>query len=655
MINTNNMKKIKTIKIIIYLVFSIIISRLFYLQIINYEYYQEILNSKISKLIYKNSNLRGKIYDSNNNLLVDNKLIMNIIYKKVDGIKTNEEINLAYEVSKYIDLDYQKLTTSYLKDFFILTNEKIINERVKEEYKLYQNRKLNNNEFYKIKKDKVLESDLSIYTDKDLKAIYLYYLMTNGYSYMNKIIKENCSINEFIFFSENNSNLKGFDTEYSYGRVYNYNDTFKNILGKVGSISYENKDYYLNSGYSLNDKVGLTNLEFIYDNYLRSENDIYKLENGELILLKKGKKGNDLVLTIDINLQKYVDDILTNEVINAKKNYNSKYYNHSYVLISDTFGNILSMNGKQIINDKIYDISIGNITDTVTVGSSIKGVSMLVGYDTNAIKIGEVMKDECLKIKSTPKKCSVYQMGYINDLEALINSSNVYQFKTSIRVGGGNYSYNQSLKVKDEAFSIYREYFSRFGLGVNTGIELLNESKGYKGSNKNAGLLMDFAIGQYDTYTNIQLNQYISTLARDGNRYQMHLLKEVRDNSNNIIIKEFSSNILNNVNIELKYIKRVKEGLRLVMTSGTGRGYTNYDLNASGKTGTSESFYDSDFDGKIDTETTSTTFVMYMPSDNPKIAISMVSPNIAYLNGYKYPINKNVIKNITDNYYKIVK
>ena len=62
-------------------------------------------------------------------------------------------------------------------------------------------------------------------------------------------------------------------------------------------------------------------------------------------------------------------------------------------------------------------------------------------------KIGEVLKDECIKIKSTPKKCSVYTMGNINDIEALAHSSNVYQFKTAIRIGKGNYQYNQSLKI----------------------------------------------------------------------------------------------------------------------------------------------------------------------------------------------------------------
>jgi cell division protein FtsI/penicillin-binding protein 2 len=243
-------------------------------------------------------------------------------------------------------------------------------------------------------------------------------------------------------------------------------------------------------------------------------------------------------------------------------------------------------------------------------------------------------------------------MGNINDINALAYSSNVYQFKTAIKVAGASYRYNQSLKINEKAFDTYRDYFGRFGLGVNTGIELPNESRGYKGSNREPGLLLNFSIGQYDTYTNIQLNQYISTIAQSGKRYKMHLLSEIRDQSGNISLK-IEPEVLNELNILEKYINRVKQGLKAVTSYGTGKSYVAID--SAGKTGTSESFYDSDGDGKIDKETISTNFVMYAPSNNPKVAISINSPNIGLPTGYRYPINKNVIKSITKNIYRYIK
>lgn len=654
MINNNIMnKKINYFSLILYLAFFIITARLFYLQIIERNYYLEKLSSKKNKIVYEDTSLRGRIYDTNNNLLVDNKLVLTIIYKREENISMKDEIMLSYDISSKLELDYQKLTLSYLKDFYLLEHDDIIDQRVSSvDKEKLKKRKITSSDYYKIKKNLVTMDDLSIYNDTDKKAIYLYYLMNNGYSYMEKTIKENCSIEEFMYFSENNHNLHGFDTKYNYGRKYLYGDTFKNILGIVGNIPYEKKEYYLSRGYSLNDRVGLSNIEFIYDEYLKGKKAMYLISNKEKILVKEPERGNDIKLTIDIKLQEYVDNVLEKEVINAKKAYNTQYYNHTYVMITDTYGSILSMNGKEINNGRIVDVSIGNITDTVTAGSVVKGASMIVGYAEGAIKMGEVIKDECIKIKSTPKKCSVYNMGNINDINALAFSSNVYQFKTAMRVGKGVYRYNESLKINEEAFDIYRDYFGKFGLGVNTGIELLNESRGYKGSNREPGLLLNFAIGQYDTYTNIQLNQYISTIARDGKRYKMHLLSEIKDGSGNILFKS-EPIILNEVGVKEEYLKRVQKGLMAVVDYGSGKNYVN--ISAAGKTGTSESFYDSNHDGKIDTETISTNFVMYAPSHNPKVAISINSPHISVpKSGYKYPINQHVIKTITNNLYRFI-
>ena len=640
-------KKIKILYAITYLLFFIVTIRLFYIQIIDNHYYLERLSNKTNKIVYENTSLRGKIYDKNSNLLADNGLVLTIVYQKENGVN---EVELAYDISPKIELNYQKLTKSYLKDFYLMEHEDIINKRIsKDDLDKFNKRMITKDEFYNLKKNLVTDDDLSIYKEDDKKAIYLYYLMHNDYSYMEKIIKENCTIEEFMYFSENSHNLHGFSTKYSYGRVYPYGDTFKSILGNVGSIPYEKKDYYLARDYNINDKVGLSNIEFIYDEYLRGGKAMYLIKNNEKILIKEAVRGDDLVLTVDIKMQKMVDDILENEVKKAKSAYNTKYYNHSYVMISDTKGAVLAMSGKEINNGKIIDVAIGNVTDTVTAGSVVKAASMIVGFDTGAIKIGDVMKDECIKIKDTPKKCSIYTMGYVNDIDALAKSSNVYQFKTAIKVGGGVYRYNAPLKIKDSAFDIYRDYFSRFGLGVKTGIEFPNESLGYKGSKKSPGLLLNFAIGQYDTYTNIQLNQYISTVAQDGNRYKMHLLSKRIDKNGNVY--EIEPEILNSINVPKKYLDRVKKGLKAVTSYGSGKSYV--DIEASGKTGTSESFYDSNFDGKIDKETISTNFVMYAPSTNPKVAISINSPNIALpTSSYRYPINQNVIKSITNNINK---
>ena len=259
------------------------------------------------------------------------------------------------------------------------------------------------------------------------------------------------------------------------------------------------------------------------------------------------------------------------------------------------------------------------------------------------------MQDECIKIKSTPKKCSIYTMGYVNDLDALKKSSNVYQFKIALRVGGVNYQYDRPAYVSHEAFEIYRSYFQKFGLGTSTGIDLNRENIGIKGKDENAGLLMNLAIGQYDSYTNISLNQYIATLANGNKRYSLHFLKEIKNKDE--VIKTYEPIILNTLDIDEKYIKRVKQGLKLVMSEGTGVGYIDLSHDPSGKTGTSETYVDTNQDDIYETPTISTAFVAYFPSNSPEYAISITTPNISYVNSsssYIYPFNKLVIRKITD-------
>ncbi len=649
--------KVNFLNVLMYILFLVIITRLYYLQIIRHDYYLKLLENSLNKEVEGDTMPRGKIYDRNGNLLVDNVLVKTIYYKKVNGITTKEEIDLAYKIKDYLDLDYSKLTISYLKDFYILTNDKEITKRLSQKEKdNYERRKITDSELYKIKKEKVTNEDLEKYTEDDKKAIYLYFLMNNGYSYDDKIIKTNATEEEFAFFSESNSKLSGFNTKYTYDRFYVYGDTLKSILGGIGKITSENKDYYLNKGYNLNDTVGLSNLEYIYDDYLKGEKETYKIVNNEKILIKDGKIGKDLYLTIDINLQKLVEDVLEAEIKNAKSGVNTRYFDRSYITISSPKdGSILAMAGKLFENGKVIDYSIGNLTDTMTSGSVVKGASMLIGYQTGAVKIGEFMVDECIKLKATPKKCSIVTMGYINDLDAIRNSSNVYQFKIALRIGGVNYRYDGPAFIKNEAFDIYRNNFAKFGLGVKTGIDLENESSGYKGSKKDAGLLMNLAIGQYDTYTNLQLNQYISTIANNGTRYKFHILGEVKDKDKTIL--EIKPVVLNKLDFKEEYLNRVKKALNLVINEGTGRNYINSSLNASGKTGTSETFVDSDNDGKFETESISTAFVAYFPSSNPEYSISITSPNISYVNnrsGYIYPFNKTVIRKITDNLSSVI-
>ena len=659
--------------VLILILFSVISLRLFKLQILDKEIYVEKLAYSVEKTIESTSTPRGRIYDRNHKLLVDNEAIKTIYYKKVSGIKTTEEIEMAYVVANNIEVDYSKLTETRLKEFWYLNNmEKGKDKITDDEWQKNKERKLSDKDIQSLIYERITEDELNEYNEIDKEAAYIYYLMNKGYSYAEKVIKNKyVSEEEYAYISENIDTLKGFNTKLDWERVYLYGDTFKTILGSVSSnsqgIPSELATYYLNNGYSLDDRVGISYLEYQYENYLKGTKATYKLlSDNTYELIDAGKRGNDIALTIDIELQKYIEEMLSNEVLNAKKEANTKYYNRSFVVISDpNTGEILAMCGKQVREDEdgslyIVDYTPGVVTLPVTPGSIVKGASMLVGYKYGAIDIGTSMQDECIKIKDTPEKCSWKNLGYIDDIDALKFSSNSYQFKIAISVGGGNYRYNQGLKLNESAFDLYRNMYAEFGLGAKTGIDLPVESLGYTGTSRLPGHLLDFSIGQYDTYTPIQLSQYISTLANGGTRYQPYLLKEVYAPSSDDSmfgekIYEAEKTVLGKVDVEEKYMERVQEGYNAVVKSGLGRGYMGYYTNSSGKTGTSQSFIDTDGDNKIDTQTITSAFVGYSPADNPKMSIIVVSPDISYYGPYSYQsaVTKRITANAVNKFFSI--
>ena len=412
--------------------------------------------------------------------------------------------------------------------------------------------------------------------------------------------------------------------------------------------------------------MGLSNIEKQYEDILKGTKAKYKkVASNKLVLLEDAKRGNDIVLSIDINLQKEVDSIIDRELIRAKGEANTEYLSKTYAIIQQpSTGEVLAISGREVIKQNqeyiTYDITPYSLTDPMTPGSVIKGASMLVGYNTGAIQIGEYTTDECIKIKNLPAKCSSHRVGRLNDIIALAESSNVYQFKIAMKVGGATYSYNEPLTINPVAFDIYRNTFKEFGLGVKTEIDLPVESLGYSGTKTAPDLLLNFSIGQYDSYTPIQLSQYITTIASNGKRLKPHLLKEIHEATSyeelgkTLEIKE--PVILNTVSTKEEYLKRVQEGFVAVMEVGLGKKVMGNSPNPAGKTGTSESFIDTDKDGKIDTETTSNAFVGYAPSDNPTMTITVTSPDVEDPNtGYNYRtyMNRRIVRMISNKYFEM--
>lgn len=650
-----NIKKISIYGIVI-LLFLFIIFMLGYINVYKHSFYARKLDDKQNKYISLASAPRGRILDRNGNILVDNIGVKTIVYKKSNSVKKTDEIEIAKKLADLITLDYNE-SIRELKDYYILLNkEETDNLITDKEYDLYNNRKLSNDDLYKYKLERITEEMLSTFNDKDRLTAHIYSLMNKGYKYEIKIIKDK-DVTEEEYAKIIESNIKGVTGSISWERTYPYNNVLRKIFGTVSSrengVPNDKKRYYLNKGYSLNDRVGTSYLEEYYEEYLKGKKAIYKVNNDNtLTLIEKEEKGNDLVLSIDINLQMEVEKIIQEKIIAGKKLKNTEYYNHAYAIISNpNDGSILTMAGQRLNENtnEFSDISPNIINSAYTMGSVVKGASQTVGYQTNVIEPNKYMTDSCVKLYLVPEKCSFKRLGRINDITALKWSSNYYQFITAIKASGKTYRYNMKLNSTKDDFKRYRDTFASYGLGVLTDIDLPNEKPGIIGTKQADDLLLNLSIGQYDTYTPIELVQYINTIANNGKRIKLSLMNKIVD-SDNKVIKKNDSKVLNDVELDNYYFERLKEGFRQVLDGGTGAGYTELKYKPAGKTGTSESFYDSDLDGKVDVKTISMSYAMFAPVDNPKYSLVVISPNVSHTNGkteYIAYINKHISKEVS--------
>ncbi|SMQ82896.1 cell elongation-specific peptidoglycan D,D-transpeptidase [Bacillus sp. OV166] len=664
---------------VVFLLFSILILRLGELQIVfGDDFKREI--ERTEDITVNNPVPRGKMFDRNGKIIVDNTPLNAITYTKYQQTTQKEMLESAAKLAKIINKDTSKVPVRDKKDYWILKHPKEAKAKVtKKEWALYEQKKLDDKQIYKLQIDRITEDEVNSIIGEDLETLAVYRDFNSGYALTPQIVKnKNVTPKEFAIVSENLENLPGVDTTTDWERKYVFGDTLKSILGDVTSseagIPKEQLEKYMARDYSRNDRVGKSYLELKYEDVLHGQKAKVKNvtdKSGKILsteVVSEGKRGKDLVLTIDMDLQKKVEDIIEEEMWSAKQKPNTSLLDRAFVVLMDPHtGEVLSLAGKQIGKDKkgktvMKDFAGGNITTSYNVGSAVKGATILTGYKTGAIQPGSTQLDEPLRIASSPVMSSWRTFGRINDLRALQVSSNVYMWKTVIAMAGGQYRQNQPLPLDYSAFDTMRQSFSQFGLGTRTGIDLPNEMSGFPGPERTPGLLLFLSIGQYDTYTPIQLAQYVSTIANGGNRIQPHLVKEIREpemenNELGPIVEEIQPKVLNRLDMKQSWIKRVQEGFRMVMQVGDGTAVSYFksaDYHPAGKTGTAQAFYDGADKSKRGAEVMNLSLVSFAPSNNPEVAMAVVVP-WAYQGNSGPSINNLIGRRVLDAYFDLKK
>lgn len=640
--NTMN-KRISFIFGIIVFIFAIIVLRLGYLQIAQGSHYKQLIKNS-ENLTVNEAVPRGRILDRNGKVLVDNASKKAITYARGRKTSQSEVLKTAEKLSKLIKMDTDKITDRDKQDYWIQLHPNKAKSLMKNEQVLLDDGNITQDEYDDALYNKVGKNQINSLNDKDLQILAIYREMMSGSALDPQTIKnEDVSDEEYAAVSQKLSDMPGVNTTMDWDRKYPYGDTLRGIFGDVSTteegIPKELTEQYLAKGYSRNDRVGKSYLEYQYDDILKGKKKEMKYttdKSGEVIdskVINPGSRGDDLVLSIDIDLQKKTEEYLEKQISKLRSEGAKDMDNALIVVQNPNNGDILAMAGKQIDkNGDLTDYDIGTFTSQYAVGSSVKGGTLLAGYQNNAIKVGEEMIDEPLKFAGGLTKHSYFNQDgkvRIDDKEALMHSSNVYMFKTALKLAGSPYTPNMSLPTDiTSAGQKLRKGLNQVGLGVKTGIDLPNETNGQiEPLTDNPGNYLDLAIGQYDTYTPMQLSQYVSTIGNNGYRVQPHVGLEIRKATNKETLgpvkEKVKGQVLNKVNNTQNEVNEVQEGFKMAFNEKDGTGYQSFkdtEVPSAGKTGTAEVFQDGE-------PRVNSTYIGYAPIKNPQLAFSIVYTN----------------------------
>ncbi|MGD6817565.1 peptidoglycan D,D-transpeptidase FtsI family protein [Metabacillus sp. 84] len=646
----------------VFLIFTMLIVRLGVIQIVKgEEYTKEVTRTEANISSYPAP--RGKMYDRYGRVVVDNVSVPAITYTVEKSTKTADKLETARKLAEYIEVEKEAIQYTAgqeserdIRDYWLASHEE-------EAKKLLTAKDLERKgkDQYKLQVERVPQHEVNVIKNNpgELELAVLYKRFSSGYEYEPQIIKSQAAPkdevpgphnmltnDEMARVSENIESLPGVNIITDWNRSYVFGDTLESILGGVTSSSQgileERKPYYQARGYARNDRVGKSRLEYQYEEFLnprKAKVEYITDKNGSTIsekVVDPGRRGLDLKLTFDAELQREVEKIVEEELKKAVAV--SPYADRAFAVMMDPYeGDILAMAGKgydRFNSKKYYDFSYGAYTTQYEMGSAVKGATLLGGFQ-EGLEPGTSFNDNIpILLKGTAPKKSLHPSGWVDDREALEVSSNVYMFRTAMEIADIPYVPNGKFSAGPDDLRKFRNLNDQFGLGVPTGIDLPGEADGQRAyPDSVGGLLLDVAIGQYDTYTPLQMAQYISVIANGGYRVEPRVVRSVHEPMNDHQLGPFvferDPKILNAINNTSDEIKRIQDGMKLVTkgSRGTARAYFN-GLDVAGKTGTTQSFYTNIQQGIKLKPVSNVTFVGYYPTDHPKVAFSVTVPNV---------------------------
>ena len=636
----NNKLRFNLLYIIVYVSGIILLAGLFNLQIVKGNDYRKISNTRLSRNMTVKAS-RGDILDSSGNKLISTKMLYNLeFYKtKIDNATLNKTLLLIAQTldnngDKYIDqfpitINPTKYTGN---DFSGFKKSNNLSETLDVDgvYKYYLNK-------YKITEENA---------DNARKILTLRYAIEkSGYSSTKSItLAHNISIGSRDTFNVMSSNFPGVSTANEPTTNYNYGEMASHILGYIQRINAE--ELKSNPDYNMNDKIGKTGIEKVFEKYLRGKDGIKQIDmsvdgivTGESVV-KEAVSGSDVVLTLDSQLQKITEDTLARGIANIQNTKDAKDASEgAAVVLNVQTGEVLAMasypnynpalftNGissedyQKYINDKRHPFINKAISDKSAPGSIFKMVTAIAALESNQISINDKINDTYRYTFYRDYQPTCWKPGghgLLNITQAIEVSCNFFFYEIGRRAG--------IAKIDEVA--------KKLGLGSKTGIELPDEIAGTLAGPEvdkqwTGGKTIQTAIGQsYNDYTPLQMAKYTAMIANGGKNIDVTIVKSINNPDGTTVSRnELDSYIHNKLGVETNSgsdlnisstdLEAVKNGMKNVTSDESGTAYKyfkDFSISIGGKTG-SASIGNSGH--------ANAWFVGFGPFENPKIAVAV--------------------------------
>jgi len=440
------------------------------------------------------------------------------------------------------------------------------------------------------------------------------------------------------------STARGFAVYCGYERVYHYPGYASHILGRVGKIPSDTLDYYTAMGYPFDAVVGVSGVEYSFENYLHGLDGEMKITEdsfGNVInaeVTKEPVAGLDVYLTIDIDMQIKSEDSLHENILFVQ---NEATYTDgdmdgedaragALTAVDPNTGEVFVLASYPTYNLATFadDVGYMNTDETKPMlnralsglyqpGSTFKPGVAVAALDAEIITPYQIIdtKGKYEFYEGYQPRCWLYLMyndthGPIDVTEAIQESCN-YFF----------YELGRLLTIEK-----LTEYMSSFGLGEPTGIELAEKTgvlagPDYRSENGleewSPGDTLQAAIGQSDhLFSPLQISMYTSALVNDGTRYSARILYKVCRFGTGEVVYAPETTVISTAEVSKEACMVVRNAMKNVIENGSASEiFEDYPITIGGKTGTAQ---------VSKTKSDNAIFTAFAPFDDPELVVTCV-------------------------------